>query len=106
MWYATYRAARRLVIFVIGGTVVLIGVVMVVTPGPALIVIPAGLAILATEFVWARALLTRMRDPVRERMPGKTGRAARAARDAESAEPAAGGAGRKRAAGDSDEGQR
>lgn len=53
--------ARKLIIFVIGGTVVAIGVVMFVTPGPALVVIPVGLGILATEFVWARVLLKRMR---------------------------------------------
>ena len=37
-----------------GGTVLLIGIVMLVAPGPAIIVIPIGLAILATEFAWAR----------------------------------------------------
>lgn len=51
------QTARKVVIFVVGSTVVLIGVVMVVAPGPAFIVIPAGLAILATEFLWARRLL-------------------------------------------------
>jgi uncharacterized protein (TIGR02611 family) len=56
------RAAWRLAILVIGGTVVLIGLAMVVLPGPAFVVIPAGLGILATEFVWARRLLYRMRD--------------------------------------------
>ena len=43
----------------------LVGVVMIVTPGPAVVVIPAGLAILATEFVWARRLLHRVRDEAR-----------------------------------------
>jgi tellurite resistance protein TerC len=38
-------------------TVVLIGVAMIVLPGPAIVVIPAGLAILATEFAWARRWL-------------------------------------------------
>lgn len=52
-----YRQARRIVIFVIGSTVLLIGIVMIVGPGPAFVVIPLGLAILATEFVWARKWL-------------------------------------------------
>ena len=52
-----YRQARRVVIFVIGSTVLLIGIVMIVGPGPAFVVIPLGLAILATEFVWARKWL-------------------------------------------------
>jgi uncharacterized protein (TIGR02611 family) len=57
----TLRQARRLVIALIGGTVVLVGLIMIFTPGPALVVIPVGLAILAVEFVWARRLLRRIR---------------------------------------------
>lgn len=53
------RAVRRLVVTVIGGTVLLTGIVMIVAPGPATLVIPAGLAILSVEFVWARRLLSR-----------------------------------------------
>jgi tellurite resistance protein TerC len=56
------RFARRLIVAVVGGTVVAVGVAMLVLPGPALIVIPAGLALLATEFVWARRLLKRVKD--------------------------------------------
>ncbi len=33
----------------------LLGIVMIVTPGPAVLVIPVGLGILATEFAWARS---------------------------------------------------
>jgi len=51
------RHARRLVIAVVGVSVVVIGLAMVVLPGPAIVVIPAGIAILATEFAWARRLL-------------------------------------------------
>ncbi len=53
------RPLRQLLVLVIGGTVLLIGVAMVVTPGPAMLVIPVGLAILSAEFVWAKRLLTR-----------------------------------------------
>ena len=45
---------RKILIALMGGTVLLIGIAMVVLPGPAIIVIPIGLAILATEFAWAR----------------------------------------------------
>lgn len=48
---------RRVFVALIGGTVVLIGLALLVLPGPAVVVIPAGLAILATEFLWARRLL-------------------------------------------------
>ena len=56
------RTAKRVVIAVIGGTVVLLGIVMLVLPGPAVVVIPAGLAILATEFAWAKWILKRGRE--------------------------------------------
>jgi tellurite resistance protein TerC len=56
------RAVRRVVVAVIGGTVTLIGVALLVLPGPAFIVIPVGLAILATEFLWAKRLLRKARD--------------------------------------------
>lgn len=62
--HLTYKAARRIVVGVVGVTVVLIGVVMLVTPGPALVVIPVGLAILSIEFTWARAWLRRMRESI------------------------------------------
>lgn len=51
------RYAWRLVILVIGMTVLLLGVALLVLPGPAFLVIPVGLAILATEFAWARRWL-------------------------------------------------
>lgn len=59
---AAVRQARRLIIFLLGTTVVLIGVIMFFTPGPAIVVIPVGLGILAIEFAWARLLLKRFRE--------------------------------------------
>lgn len=50
---------KKVVIAVTGGTVLAVGIAMVVLPGPAFVVIPAGLAILATEFAWAKAALER-----------------------------------------------
>lgn len=55
------RKVWRIVVLVVGLTVVAIGVAMIVLPGPAFVVIPTGLAILASEFVWARRLLARVR---------------------------------------------
>ena len=65
------RAARRLLIGLAGGAIVVLGLVFVVTPGPAFLVIPAGLGVLALEFetprrwrermaTWARAQRNRM----------------------------------------------
>lgn len=53
--------ARRLIVAVFGTTILLIGVALIVLPGPAFIVIPLGLAILASEFAWARRLIRRGR---------------------------------------------
>ena len=50
----TFKQVKRLVIGLIGFTVLVIGVAMIVLPGPAFIVIPIGLGILATEFIWAK----------------------------------------------------
>lgn len=57
----TYRVARRIAVGVVGGTVLLIGLALLVLPGPALVVIPVGLAILGAEFAWARHWLHKLR---------------------------------------------
>lgn len=61
------KLLRRILIALVGGTVLLVGIAMIVLPGPAIVVIPAGLAILAIEFAWAKHWLNRVRDY----MPGK-----------------------------------
>jgi tellurite resistance protein TerC len=66
-FHLTYKAARRIVVGLVGLTVLLIGVVMIVTPGPALIVIPVGLAILSIEFAWARVWLKHLRESISNR---------------------------------------
>ncbi len=60
------QQAKRLVIAVTGFTILLAGVAMIVLPGPAIIVIPAGLGILATEFIWARRLLRKAKNTFSE----------------------------------------
>jgi uncharacterized protein (TIGR02611 family) len=47
----------RIVFAVAGGIVTLAGVAMLVTPGPAFVIIPIGLAMLALEFAWAERAL-------------------------------------------------
>ncbi|MCD6048706.1 MAG: putative rane protein [Verrucomicrobia bacterium] len=47
------KRTRKIMIGIVGSVVVLVGVLMIFIPGPAFIVIPAGLAILAMEFEWA-----------------------------------------------------
>jgi len=55
------KIVRRVIVSVVGATVLLIGVALLVLPGPAFIVIPIGLAILATEYAWARRWLKKVR---------------------------------------------
>jgi tellurite resistance protein TerC len=72
----SYRQARKAVILVIGSSILAVGIAMLVLPGPAFVVIPAGLAVLALEFAWARRWLGRVkreladvRDKLRNKQP-------------------------------------
>jgi Putative transmembrane protein (PGPGW) len=64
--YSTYKVAKRIAICIVGGSVLLVGVAMIVLPGPAFIVIPAGLAILGIEFAWARIWLKKAKAKAQE----------------------------------------
>jgi len=61
----TLPQAKRVTKIVIGFTLLLVGIVLIVLPGPATVVIPLSLAILAGEFVWAKKLLDRFNSGVR-----------------------------------------
>jgi len=61
---------RRTMVAVIGFTVLLIGGAMIVLPGPAIVFIPLGLGILATEFGWARRLVARARATIVRKQTG------------------------------------
>ena len=51
------RLAWRIGVAIVGGSVLLLGILMIAAPGPGLLVIPASLTILATEFSFARRWL-------------------------------------------------
>lgn len=59
------RVSRVVVVSLIGGVLIIAGIVMLVTPGPGLLAIAAGLAVLAREFAWAHRVL----EWVRSKMP-------------------------------------
>ncbi len=61
MLVKTLQQAKRYLRIVFGFTLLTIGVVMIVTPGPGWLIIFLGLGILAAEFVWARRLLDRFK---------------------------------------------
>ncbi len=52
----TLKQLKRIVIAILGFTIIVIGIFLIVTPGPAVLVIPAGLGVLGTEFIWAQKL--------------------------------------------------
>lgn len=58
----TLKQLKKVIIGVIGTTILLIGIVLIVLPGPAFIVIPIGLSILATEFIWAKRLMEKFKE--------------------------------------------
>jgi uncharacterized protein (TIGR02611 family) len=57
----SFKKVKRAVVAVLGLTILAIGVAMIFLPGPAIVVVPVGLGILATEFVWARSLLINLK---------------------------------------------
>ena len=57
----TLRQAKRIVKIVVGFTLLLLGTVLLVLPGPGWLTILLGLALLAAEFAWAKRLLDRLK---------------------------------------------
>lgn len=53
------RSSKRIAVTVVGAALVVAGVVMMVLPGPGLLVVAAGFAVLGTEYVWAATVLER-----------------------------------------------
>jgi len=64
MYGWSLKQLKRLIVAVVGVTILVIGIAMIVLPGPAIVVIPVALGILATEFAWARRLLQIVRERI------------------------------------------
>jgi uncharacterized protein (TIGR02611 family) len=58
----SFQKAKRAVKVLIGFTLLALGIVMIVTPGPGWLTIIVALGILGAEFVWARRLLDRLKE--------------------------------------------
>ena len=65
------RHLKKILILLFGGTVLLIGIVLIFLPGPSFIVIPVGLAILAIEFSWAKKILKKVQNTAGNWIPRK-----------------------------------
>ena len=61
-WARVPQWIRRVAVAVVGGVVLVIGIALIVLPGPAFVMIPAGLAILGLEVAWARAWLKKAKE--------------------------------------------
>jgi uncharacterized protein (TIGR02611 family) len=64
MYDWSLKQLKRLIVAVIGMTILVIGIAMIVLPGPAIVVIPIAMGILATEFSWARRVLLIVRQRI------------------------------------------
>lgn len=62
VWRFIEKSGKRIAVTIAGFGVLLAGVAMLVLPGPGILVIIAGLAILATEYVWAQRLLRKAKE--------------------------------------------
>jgi len=69
-----YRNARRVIVGLVGGVVLLVGIALLVLPGPAFVVIPIGLGILSLEFAWPRVWLHKVRRSISQRSLAPFGR--------------------------------
>ena len=71
-WKGVPKPVRQVVTFVVGSTLLVIGGLLIVLPGPfTLPFILAGLLVLAGEFVWAQRFLERARTEAKKADPRK-----------------------------------
>ena len=57
----TVEQVRRIFLILVGFTLLLLGIIMIFTPGPGTPVILLGLGLLGAEFVWARRIMERVK---------------------------------------------
>jgi uncharacterized protein (TIGR02611 family) len=66
-WRSLPAPVRAIAVLVAGSVLVVVGIALLVLPGPGLLVIALGIGVLATEFVWARRVVERARALLRRR---------------------------------------
>jgi uncharacterized protein (TIGR02611 family) len=60
-WRRLPHPVRWIGVAAVGGSLIVVGVILLVLPGPGLVLIALGVAVLATEFAWAESVLNRMK---------------------------------------------
>lgn len=78
------RSTKRVAVSVVGGALVVAGLAMLVLPGPGLVVVVVGFAVLGTEYAWAAAALERTKRAAQQVGRRARGGAARAGAGADS----------------------
>ena len=63
------RKIKKLIIGIVGSTIILFGIILLVLPGPGIPTIVSGMAILATEFAWARLLMRKAKRRAKRSVP-------------------------------------
>ena len=72
IWRQVPAPVRKLIVLVIGFTLIAIGSVLIILPGPfTLPFMIGGLFVLAIEFTWARSMLTKAQDSAKKIDPRK-----------------------------------
>lgn len=79
-WRRLPHPVRWAGVALVGGALIVVGVALLVLPGPGLVLIALGVAVLASEFAWAESTLNRMKsagsaavDAARRRLPRRSG---------------------------------
>ncbi|HTZ75317.1 MAG TPA: PGPGW domain-containing protein [Candidatus Aquilonibacter sp.] len=62
MLIRTVEQAKRWLKIIVGFTLLVLGLAMVFSPAPGLLIMLVGLGILAAEFVWAKRLLNHLKE--------------------------------------------
>lgn len=60
-WRRLPHPVRWVGVAAVGSTLIVVGAILLVLPGPGLVLIALGVAVLATEFAWAERILHRMK---------------------------------------------
>ena len=82
VWRFIRTSGKRIAVTIVGSAVLVAGIAMLVLPGPGLLVIIAGLAILATEYVWAQRLLAKAKEKAEQAKNAVMGKKAKDPPDA------------------------
>ncbi len=72
LWLMIPKPLRKIVVLVIGSTLIILGLALIILPGPfTMPLVVLGLVVLALEFAWAESLLIRAKNHAKKLDPRK-----------------------------------